>query len=245
MHRLSRDHKRGYVKYGAEPSSCKACPRKSRCTNSQTARWLSRGSEEEYLERVRAYRHTEPYRKALRKRAVCVEPLFAEAKEWHGFGRFRLRRLERVNAEALVIASGQNLKRLVTFGLRGPKKLATAVALRPPEGSSSRLIRRHRTPRRGVFQQADRLGEVGVLPLLHGAPETHLSGGIAGGDRCGPLAPIPGAFGGIRGLVLALRVALAAVRSLQPVLPARGLGHGTRANHCSGGCGGLARCSSC
>ena len=72
----------------------------------------------------------------------------------------------------------------------------------------------------GVFQQAGRLGEVGVLSLRHGAPVTHLLGGFAGGDRCGPLAPSPGAFGGVRGLVLALRVALAAIRSLQPVLPA-------------------------
>jgi len=44
---------------------------------------------------------------------VWVEPLFGEAKEWHGMRRFRLRRLWRVNCEALVIAAGQNLKRLL------------------------------------------------------------------------------------------------------------------------------------
>jgi len=42
-----------------------------------------------------------------------VEPLFAEAKDWHGMRRFRLRRLWRVNCEALRIAAGQNLKRLL------------------------------------------------------------------------------------------------------------------------------------
>jgi hypothetical protein len=67
---------------------------------------VSRGLEEEYLERVRAYRDTEAYRKALRKRAVWVEPLFGEAKEWHGSRRFRLRGLEKVNSEALMIATG-------------------------------------------------------------------------------------------------------------------------------------------
>jgi hypothetical protein len=35
-----------------------------------------------------------------------VEPLFGEAKDWHGLRRFRLRRLEKVNIEALLIASG-------------------------------------------------------------------------------------------------------------------------------------------
>ena len=57
---------------------------------------------------------TEPYAKARRKRQVWVEPLFAEAKDWHGLRRFRLRGLEKVNSEALLIAAGQNLKRLLS-----------------------------------------------------------------------------------------------------------------------------------
>jgi hypothetical protein len=57
----------------------------------------------------------------------------------------RLRRLEKVNAEALMIAAGQNVKRLVAFGPRRPKKVAIVVALRPPEKLSPHPIRRHRT----------------------------------------------------------------------------------------------------
>jgi hypothetical protein len=53
--------------------------------------------------------------KAMRKRQVWVEPLFAEAKAWHGLRRFRLRGLEQVNSEALLIAGGQNLKRLLSW----------------------------------------------------------------------------------------------------------------------------------
>ena len=160
LRRQGHDRRGGYVRYAVRTTACEGCPLKSKCTNSPKGRWISRSLEEEYLERVRAYRRTEPYRKALRKRAVWVEPLFGEAKEWHGSRRFRLRGLEKVNAEALMVASGQNVKRLVTFGPRGPKKPATAVALRPPERPSPRLIRRHRTPRCGVFQHA-------VSPLQH------------------------------------------------------------------------------
>ena len=36
-----------------------------------------------------------------------------EAKDWHGLSRFRLRGLRKVNVEALLIATGQNLKRLL------------------------------------------------------------------------------------------------------------------------------------
>jgi hypothetical protein len=44
---------------------------------------------------------------------VWVEPLFAEGKQWHTIRRFRGRRLWRANCEALVIATGQNLQRLL------------------------------------------------------------------------------------------------------------------------------------
>ena len=75
---------------------------------------MGRGFAEEYLDRVRGYQATEPFAKAMRKRKVWVEPLFAEAKEWHGLRRFRLRGLPKVNGEALLVAAGQNLKRLLS-----------------------------------------------------------------------------------------------------------------------------------
>jgi len=50
----------------------------------------------------------------MRKRTVWVEPLFAEAKAWHGLRRFWLRGSEQVNIRAQLIATGQNLKRLLS-----------------------------------------------------------------------------------------------------------------------------------
>jgi len=47
----------------------------------------------------------------MRKRKVWPEPLFAEAKQWHGLRQFRLRGLRKVNMEGLLVAAGQNLKR--------------------------------------------------------------------------------------------------------------------------------------
>jgi Transposase DDE domain len=66
-----------------------------------------------------------------RQRKAWVEPLFAEAKEWHGLRRFRLRCLWRVNCAALLIAAGQNLKRLLNrrgWGRRPPPSGAALVA---------------------------------------------------------------------------------------------------------------------
>jgi hypothetical protein len=99
---------------------------------------------------------TEPYQKAIRKRKVWVEPLFAEGKLWHGMRRFRMRTLKKVNAEAPMIATGQNIKRLLSFGGSTPKKLAQAVALQPPDrplpALAHRSFRDHRRKRRVVLR---------------------------------------------------------------------------------------------
>ena len=71
--------------------------------------------------------------------------------------KFRLRRLEKVNIEALLIASGQNVKRLLAYGGRRPKNLAQTAALRPPAATSHEIsrARKHRAERswryRGSF----------------------------------------------------------------------------------------------
>jgi transposase len=119
--------------YRAFASTCNACPVKGQCTTSNQGRRVYRHVGEEYLERVRSYEQTQAYQKALRKRQVWVEPLFAEAKEWHGMRRFRLRRLWRVNCEALVTASGHNLQQLLKKRGWGRRPFPTeAVASAPP-----------------------------------------------------------------------------------------------------------------
>jgi len=120
------------VEYQAPAATCNACPLKPRCTTSEQGRQLHRSFHAEYLERVRSYQATPAYRKAMRKRAVWVEPLFAEAKQWHGLRQFRLRGLRQVNMEGLLVAAGQNLKRYLAatgWGRRhGPLgNLATAA----------------------------------------------------------------------------------------------------------------------
>jgi transposase len=143
----NEDHHNRRKRYQAKPSICNACELKAKCTTSERGRMLYRPFEEDFYDRVRGYRGTFAYEKALRKRQVWVESLFGEAKDWHGMRRFRLRRLEKVNIVALLIASGQNVKRLLTFGGRRPKKLAQAAALRPPTAATGHKIsgaREHR-----------------------------------------------------------------------------------------------------
>lgn len=118
--------------YQAPTADCKGCSLREHCTSSPRGRRISRSLDEAYLDRVRGYHATESYATAMRKRKVWVEPLFAEAKEWHGLRRFRLRGLEKVNIQAQVIAAGQNLKRLLSnqgWGRRPWPCGATGVVL--------------------------------------------------------------------------------------------------------------------
>ena len=120
------------VVYQAKAITCNGCPLKAQCTASSQGRQIYRSFHADYLDRVRGYHQTAAYQKAMRKRAVWVEPLFGEAKDWHGLRRFRLRGLWKVNCEGVLIAAGQNLKRWLTrtgWGRRhGP---AGSLALSP------------------------------------------------------------------------------------------------------------------
>jgi transposase len=118
--------------YQAPASACVACTLRAQCTTSPRGRRIGRHLDEEYIERVRGYHKTEAYAKAMRKRTVWVEPLFAEAKDWHGLRRFRLRGAEKVNIQAQLVAAGQNLKRLLSkqgWGRRPWPGGATGVVL--------------------------------------------------------------------------------------------------------------------
>src|SRR6266498_1658768 len=114
---VSRRTSEQVLLYKPKAEVCNGCPVKDKCTGSKSGRHIFRSFFQEYLDKAESYRQTEAYLKAMRKRSVWVEPLFGEAKEFHGLRRFRLRRLRKVNIEGVMIAAGQNLKRLIKHKL--------------------------------------------------------------------------------------------------------------------------------
>lgn len=123
------------VVYRAAAATCNGCAVKPQCTASDHGRIVHRSFYEADLDTVRGYHATAAYQKVMRKRQVWVEPLFAEAKSWHGLRRFRLRGLDNVNIEGLLVTTGQNLKRfLATTGRRrwhGPCGSLVALSREP------------------------------------------------------------------------------------------------------------------
>jgi Transposase DDE domain len=122
---------------------CCSCPARRIATICRAVSLGSKSAGKEYFERVRAYHSTEPYKKAMRKRSVWVEPLFAEGKQWHGMSRYRLRRLWRVNGEAVIRPAGQNLKRLLKKRGWGSCAWQEGVANALLEFASQDLIHLH------------------------------------------------------------------------------------------------------
>jgi len=132
---------RDLVGYAAHPAVCNACPVKAACTPGTTGRHVHRSLHEAYLDRVRAYHATESYKRAMRKRGVWVEPLFGEAKQWHGLRQFRLRGLAKVTTESLLIAAGQNLKRWLAatgWGRRHTPRGALTLPTHAPQPAGRR-----------------------------------------------------------------------------------------------------------
>jgi len=148
------------VQYRADAVVCNVCPIKAQCTESPGGRRVHRSFFADYVERVKGYQQTLAYQKAMNKRKVWVEPLFGEGKQWHGMARFRLRRLSRVNCEALVIATGQNLKRLLQKRGWGRRPFpAEAVALALPGNFEPEASPRH------IQRKSDQLG-IAVASLV-------------------------------------------------------------------------------
>ena len=116
--------------YRADAAVCNECPVKAKCTGSKSGRYIFRSFHQAYIERVEAYHQTEAYLKAMRKRGVWVEPLFGEAKQFHRLRRFRLRGLMKVNIEGVMVAAGQNLKRLIKHKCRVIFSLVKKATLR-------------------------------------------------------------------------------------------------------------------
>ncbi len=98
LRRFRRSFREERAQYRAAAAVCNACPLKAACTPSDAGRVVHRSFHADYLDRVRGYHETEEYKRAMRKRKIWIEPLFGEAKQWHGMRQFRLRGLSKVRA---------------------------------------------------------------------------------------------------------------------------------------------------
>jgi hypothetical protein len=96
-------------------SICRSCPHIGVCTNSKQGRTITRHVLEEVGEAV-SRRFEEPeMRQVYARRKARIEHPFGFIKKTLGFGQFHLRGREGAGAEASILATCFNLRRMITL----------------------------------------------------------------------------------------------------------------------------------
>jgi transposase len=124
---------RGYRKdkeskvYKIKNGECAQCPIREKCTTSKS-RSINRSIYYDEIERLEIRMKSREGKEAMRLRKTGPEPLFGEAKANHGLTKFMNRGLLNAQKTSYVIATVQNLKRLMNAMTR--KRAAISIEIK-------------------------------------------------------------------------------------------------------------------
>jgi transposase len=107
--------KRDCFDYYTLPRVCKACLLKENCTRSKTSRSVKRHLRQEELDIMREKARSHQSRQDIKKRQDLSERSFAQSTRY-GFKKARWRGLVRVTIQDYLIASIQNIMKLIEHG---------------------------------------------------------------------------------------------------------------------------------
>ena len=103
----------GYRHYKSDPSQCRRCPLLASCTtNAKAQKTVTRHVWAEARERVDAHRLTDWGKRLYKRRKETVERSFADAKQLFGHRYARFRSRAKVQTQALLAATAQNIKKI-------------------------------------------------------------------------------------------------------------------------------------
>ncbi len=103
----------GYRHYKSDPAQCRTCPLLASCTtNAKTQKTVTRHVWADARERVDAHRLTDWGKRLYKRRKETVERSFADAKQLFGHRYARFRSLAKVQTQALLAATAQNIKKI-------------------------------------------------------------------------------------------------------------------------------------
>jgi len=105
--------------YAGKRSFCNsACPGRSRClqsNNPKAIKTISRKVYQEYVDYQLSKKGSMLWKKFMRRRKTILEGSFAEAKNHHRLGRSRFRGINKVQEQSLMIATVQNIKKMIKY----------------------------------------------------------------------------------------------------------------------------------
>ncbi len=114
-------------RYKANEEDCLSCPIKHQCCPSAKRRTISQTVYYKEYERLKKRLKTPEARRASIIRKTVSEGLFAEGKLYHGLRKFMTRGIDKAQKKSFMIASVQNLKRLIREMYRKTNKAAQII----------------------------------------------------------------------------------------------------------------------
>jgi transposase len=116
-HRLSWE-------YVTAKGTCLVCQLRAFCTRSRSGRTIHRHRDQELLDRARKIANSKAAKDDLKRRQHLSERSFADAANCHGLKRARWRGLWKQTIQDLLIATVQNLRKLVRYFCQTGPELA-------------------------------------------------------------------------------------------------------------------------
>lgn len=123
----SYEKKKQRNRYRAKEKDCLNCPMKQLCCPNAKRRSVSRTIYYKEYERLDRRLKTAEAKRASVIRKTVSEGLFAEAKMYHGLRKYMTRGIDKAQKKSYMIASVQNLKRLVGDIKRKTKKTVQKI----------------------------------------------------------------------------------------------------------------------
>lgn len=128
-----RKHKktRQAYEYACSQSVCRVCQLRPQCTKATAgvARTIKRHYNQEAIDAARQQSHSPTARRDRRRRRWLMEGSFGDAATQHGFKRSRWRGLWRQRIQDYLIATVQNLRKLVQHTYRRTRRVASMRAI--------------------------------------------------------------------------------------------------------------------
>ncbi len=143
----------GYREYASNPARCADCAVRGQCTQSRNHQKLvTRHLWEDCKEAINANRLTDLGKRLYARRKETVERSFADAKELHGHRYARFRGLAKVQAQCLLSAACQNMKKMALLLARKAALLLLKILARAWFAAMFDPYRRQSGIRRGNFR---------------------------------------------------------------------------------------------
>jgi transposase len=115
--------------YRANRETCQQCPHFKKCvTSKNSGRQIQRNANEEYIDWADNCLPTYERKRLMARRKYKAEGSFADAANNHGFKRSRFRGMKKVQIQNVMIATIQNLRKLMRHISRKPATQGANIA---------------------------------------------------------------------------------------------------------------------